>query len=667
MPLPLERLDVRTFDDLVEEARALIPRAAPSWTDHNYHDPGITLIELLSWLVEQDFYRLDRTPEANVRAFLRAIGIEQQLASVADSVVVVSNTGPDIVLPSGLQLGDPTGAIVFQTVDALFVSPASLGVVLCGAIGALEDRTADNAAGIPFAPFGAAPQPDAALLLSLDAQPAATPQSWSFYVWVGDAESDRETVARVRDEYAAANTDQRRDHIGSGGVCPDRDWRLHHSVRTVWEYSATGDIWLPLSGVVDETRAFTTSGFVRCVVPADIAARSAASTPASLADTFAIRCRLTTGTYDCAPRISRIAINAVRARHERSVDDTRPYVSTGRAAQLIDLASTPVVPGSTSMRVTIGGAVDSTWTEVAQWDRVGPRDRSYRLDAQSGRIEFGDGRWGQVPPAGATIDASYRTGGGTAGNVPARTLDTLLRGPHNEALVANWLTVRAALGVRQPVAASGGRPAETLAAASARAVAVLTRVDRTVTIQDFETLARGTPGVDVARAFGVPNFHPQYPGISAAGCVAVVIIPRCPDDRPTPSDALLDEVQRYLRRRRPLTTEIHVVAPCYKRITVYARVHAAAAADRSTVAALAASALETFLNPLRGGPDGTGWSVGRAVYRTEILTLLSGLPGVAYVDALELQVNDEDAARCGNAEICARGLVASGTHHITIA
>ena len=42
MPLPLPHLDDRRWQDLVEEGRALIPRLAPAWTDHNVHDPGIT-------------------------------------------------------------------------------------------------------------------------------------------------------------------------------------------------------------------------------------------------------------------------------------------------------------------------------------------------------------------------------------------------------------------------------------------------------------------------------------------------------------------------------------------------------------------------------------------------------------------------------------------------
>lgn len=75
MTIPRLELDNRTFDDLVEELRALIPRYCPEWTDHNASDPGITLIELFCWVAEGLIYRTDRIPEASQRRFLELLGI----------------------------------------------------------------------------------------------------------------------------------------------------------------------------------------------------------------------------------------------------------------------------------------------------------------------------------------------------------------------------------------------------------------------------------------------------------------------------------------------------------------------------------------------------------------------------------------------------------------
>lgn len=73
MPIPLPNLDDRRFDDLIEEARALIPHIYPQWTDHNPSDPGIILIELLAWLTETVLYRLDQIAEPNYRVFLQLL------------------------------------------------------------------------------------------------------------------------------------------------------------------------------------------------------------------------------------------------------------------------------------------------------------------------------------------------------------------------------------------------------------------------------------------------------------------------------------------------------------------------------------------------------------------------------------------------------------------
>lgn len=74
--IPSPKLDDRSFDDIVEEAIAMIPRYAPEWTNHNPSDPGITLIELAAWMTDLILYRLNRVPEKNYVAFLNLLGIK---------------------------------------------------------------------------------------------------------------------------------------------------------------------------------------------------------------------------------------------------------------------------------------------------------------------------------------------------------------------------------------------------------------------------------------------------------------------------------------------------------------------------------------------------------------------------------------------------------------
>jgi len=54
MPLAdhFPRIDDRTEEDILSEAKARIPRYTPEWTDYNPGDPGIALLELFSWMSE---------------------------------------------------------------------------------------------------------------------------------------------------------------------------------------------------------------------------------------------------------------------------------------------------------------------------------------------------------------------------------------------------------------------------------------------------------------------------------------------------------------------------------------------------------------------------------------------------------------------------------------
>jgi len=78
MPLPVPNLDDRTFDQLVTEARTLIPRYLPAWTDHNPSDPGITLLELFASLIEAAIYQINRVPERSLEHFAALVGVARQ-------------------------------------------------------------------------------------------------------------------------------------------------------------------------------------------------------------------------------------------------------------------------------------------------------------------------------------------------------------------------------------------------------------------------------------------------------------------------------------------------------------------------------------------------------------------------------------------------------------
>lgn len=79
MTLPVPNLDDRTFDQLLAEAQALIPRYLPTWTDHNPSDPGIALIEVFAFLSEIAIYQTNRVPERSLENFAALVGTPRKL------------------------------------------------------------------------------------------------------------------------------------------------------------------------------------------------------------------------------------------------------------------------------------------------------------------------------------------------------------------------------------------------------------------------------------------------------------------------------------------------------------------------------------------------------------------------------------------------------------
>ncbi|MEU4219146.1 putative baseplate assembly protein [Actinoplanes sp. NPDC026623] len=649
MPLPVPALDSRTWPELITEVRALLPRLAPGWTDHNAHDPGITLLELFSWLTEMQLFQLDRLPPATLRSFLRLVGVEPRPAGIATTTVAIRQApaAAAVILPPGFQVSDAGRTTIFESPSALTVSPAWLEIgdeegTTRGRIEVAEgdrrtDVTADNGSNARvIRPFGPRPQPGNALRLGFAELPAEPGARLSLYAWTATWAGDEHRAAALRLENERL--------AGRCGRQADDAWTRHYRARLVWEYQSAGG-WQPMRVVTDETRALTLTGRVVLVAPS-VHRRDPAD------GRFWIRCRLASGGYECPPRLRMLALNAVPVRHAATVPGPEQLGSSrGTAAQSFRLASGPVVAGSSRIRVVTDGVGDD-WQEVAEWDRTGPDDRHYRLDPRQATAHFGNGRQGRVPPAGARVEArGYRIGGGTDGNVPAGRL-TRLAG------------AGALLRVLQPFDATAGAAAETLGEAHGRALDLLASPSRGITSADLEALAGETPGVPVGRAHAVPGHHPAYGCLDAAGVVTVVVLPEC-GDPPQPSRQFLDAVRRYLEPRRPLATELLVTGPSYVPVTVTATLHVGAGAPPD-MALRAEEDLAAFFHPLTGGADGEGWPFGRDVLETEVMARLNMLPGVRFVDGLGLTGPGDARPRCGNLPLCPTELVASRPHRITV-
>ena len=271
------------------------------------------------------------------------------------------------------------------------------------------------------------------------------------------------------------------------------------------------------------------------------------------------------------------------------------------------------------------------WKEQPNLYFSGPNDRHYVMERASGQVIFGDGTNGMLIPASALVTATlYQSGGGAIGNVPPGAISQLLSGV-------------LAQGVSNPRSGEGGSNGETIPEVMLRGPNTFRHLERSLAAIDYESLSyEASPAVAAVRCLPTTGSD----GLPLAGWVEVIIVPHSQEAQPQPSFGLRQEVQQYLAARAPATVvsnRITVIGPTYFLIGVYARIVPLQSGQAGTVESAATAALQAFLNPVNGGPSGQGWPFGRGIFLSDISTILQKIPGVDYVDQVELIVNSSPA------------------------
>ena len=632
MGLAAPNLDDRRFQDLVDDARRLVQRRCPEWTDHNVSDPGITLIETFAYLVDQLLYRLNRVPERSYVTFLELMGVELFPPSAARAPVTLWLTAPmaeDRIVEAGVEVATrrrrTAESIVFRTIEELaIVSCTRTYVMTGGADGRPYDQTSELANERPVAAFSSPPDVDDVLYIGLS---RAVPNC-----------------------AVAVHVDC--DAEGHGIDPTDPPW--------VWE--ALGPDGWARCDVEDRTGGFNQPGDVIVHVPGTHAEAVLEERSAGW-----IRCRLvapvgeTQTPYTDSPLLHSIGVDTVggtvMAVHGEDIVDEVVGVSEGVPGQRFLLLRQPVVAAERPVALEI--AADDgwePWSQVQTFGESSPDDRHWHLDANAGTVLFGpavrlpDGslrNYGAIPPAGAHIRVRrYRTGGGRAGNIGAHEIVTL----------RSAIPFIGAVDNRR--AAVGGVDGESVEAAKTRGPLVLGTRNRAVTARDYEQLAReATPEVARVRCLPVDEAGRVAGDTGTAAGVRVMIVPAVSTDETgrmtfeqlVPSELMMAAVSQYLEERRMVGARVVVTPPRYLGVTAVIRLRARPRADPDEVRAATLDALFRYFDPLRGGPDGDGWAFGRPILLGEVFGVAQRVDGVDLIEDARMFPADPISGQRGEA------------------
>jgi hypothetical protein len=660
MPLQTLQLDKLNWQQMVTAIQGrIIPNSNAKWTLQAPVDPGVTLVELFAWLLDQRIYWLGQTPDSLVLAILSLLGQAPQSAQAAVTVMQLSDAAqPPRALPIAqagtlMRLGDINPPILFTLDEDLALLPCQgISVVVNG-----SDRTNDllQKRLVPLLAHGQNTS-QVRFLFQLNQNIAAG--------------SAGQFVSIFLELFAPADVYPQ----WSASEVPD----IAAPAMLSWSYTSTSGnaaVTLGADQVDDGTAGLRRPGIVRFALPVDWQPESAGNDPSII--TYGLTLNIAGAGYTYTPQLTSVAANVVLAHHQwpRSAPVT-PANWPPLPGNTISLPVSPAnsawkeyPPIEDSVRLTITGRDGSPtqWTAVPDLDSYGPTDNVFVIDRARAQIRFGDGLTGRLPVLSAAanppITVTYMAGGGLAGNVGANSA---------------WAAVQADLaapnlfftGVNLSPG-DGGAESETLLQAQQRSEASLNDRNRAVTQSDYEILAITTTGVAIRRAYAAVGYDPDFPCATVAGAVTVFIVPYAPRTltdttvppgsfvpAPRPDSGAIAAVSAQLSAGKLLGGQFFVSAPVYRKVWLALKIAVdfpLTPAQRQAIL----TGLQTYLDPLVGGDEQNGWPFGDPLRPSALLKQAQDILG-ELGDMLSVGISltgPQDFEACGDTTIHAHELV----------
>lgn len=590
--IPLaEPLDTTDFDRLVETALGRLPNLAKEWTDYNYSDPGIMLVDLLAWAADSQIYSIGRNRLDERMAMARLLGDQPRNATPARGTLYPSEP---IVLHQRIEMGTRVtgvGAAVPSVQAAITVDvwPVVIDALIVGTAEGARDVTDINAQpGASFAAFGQPPSPDAWLDVIIEGQFSAGLQQLSLGFELA-VESDV-TVPELS------------------------------AIKIVY---VDGDDHEPITIVHDDSKGLQRSG-----------AMLLAFTPA--AGTRHVL-RIANRGSALLPKIMRILPNAVPVIQQLHVA-VADLAATGLPNQMFEIdpvahfaGDEPSIDGAWRLSgdVPVRARVDEdgSWVDYtclasgASIDNAEPNQRCFTAvyGAESGMIEigFGNGINGKRPPEFASIAIDMTVSAGARGNVMSSL---------------KWKFAGQGVLWENKLPVAGGENPDSVATMLKRMKRKL-REDRTLAVAaQIEAAAKALPpayGID--RASLIEGWQQMRKRPDSPATRTLVVSRK---DAGNETAAWLNAIGLALRPRLALGERLFVVAPDWQAIRIRVAARAMRGLAAADVARAIADELDARLNP--DGRFGAEWPLGRSVTRMAVEGWLRRLPGIEAIDRVEL-------------------------------
>ena len=515
--LPPLSLDNDSFENLIEEYRSRIAGIYPDWTNYNYSDPGMTFLELFAWLRENQQYYMEQLGPDHYREFFRLAGFSpkgRECARILAEAVPGSIRG-ELTIPAGSRF--VSGGLSFETTGEEYVPDA---VILRAehldekgrTVFFVEAGQLAYQGDFSFSPFGTEPQAGASMQLTVSGQ---IPAGNDFRLTLQLGENGRNAAA-----YGISK----------------------NLTELKWEYLSAGG-FVPLTVVSDETNGLLYAGRITFRMERGPAAP----------DGLKIRATLVSGSFDIAPVINGLSLSQIELSQIRTHRWPEGLViadGSGFPDQVCEIPQKNFLMESLLVEVEDeqhpGRMIP--WTRTDDFLFLGPEARQYLPDEAEGTIRFGNG-WHGMPPEGKIMLRAVTETAGSAGNIK---IGSVLNPESQKNLGARFSMTRLI---------SPGRDPETREQTLLRIIREKDRVQRAVTLSDYEHLAMETPGLCI---------HSCHAWSEDSDPMTVHLAVRPGDGRRTM--ALTEQeksiITKYFEDRRLIGTKLSLHSPSYIRVDI---------------------------------------------------------------------------------------------------
>lgn len=675
--LPEIQLDQQRFEEIIEDAKKQIAKVYPQWTNHNEADPGITFLELFSWLKEMQQYHLDQIGESNERKFLKLLGIWPEPMRAASVLLNISGFETNQLLLDREQFF--ADRVSFEIQGRQQLVRATPILLRCQADAEQSDlilSQLEQGRTFQFFPFGNEPHIGNCFLIGFD-YPLPVKQSFEIYL-------------RIFDDYPI-----RRTAIADAKT-------FHPLAKLRWEYY-TQSGWREVCPIQDETCQFLQNGFLEFCLQEPMAEGENGQ--------YCMRVILEQTWYEVAPMLTGIYLNMLRAVQCSTVADyadfvgeagkevtcllehrlsaharflqkeqdgyrlldpsqivlmskkeggrlarvpecsgvrvlyedikfaknLQPAVGDGFPNQCYEIGLENVMSSNLQLMVEEADGLWHCWEQVKDFDCSLPDSRHFCFDESSGTLFFGNCEHGMAP-TGTIHLVRVVTSEGVDGNVKQHQICEGAAIPSEAVVINHWM-------------ASGGRQGETLKQCFARARASLRHTKRAVTNADYEQQVKQAPGLMIQNCRCVPltTLLSQGNAINDNG-VAVVVQPFSNGRREKLNEAYYRNLYDFLDQRRLMGTQVKVLSPEYIGITVFAEIR---------IHPYYQNALGMIQETVENFFDTANWIFGESVQYSTLYGIIDQLKCVLSVDSLVIDARGAGIGRnrSGDVRIPPNGLV----------